>query len=151
MQVEAEYFDEIQIKDECDQVRASAIVSSVSVGILPSTDDTPYLFQLQAENDQADSELTESQAASCCLLMDAEKVEPEDESTPEIDMTYIHLFLLKYLCPSDGCEGTLVPNSHAGVQVCNKCGTKRTEEDFLRELEETDTMLDNIDQMEGDE
>lgn len=54
-----------------------------------------------------------------------------------MDPTYLHLFLLKYVCPRKGCTGgTLAPVApgQADVLRCNACGGQRTEAEFLAEL-----------------
>ena len=55
------------------------------------------------------------------------------------DPAYISLFLLKYVCPAEGCYGTLAPlppGAGAGDQYeCNMCGRRRSEAEFMAELE----------------
>ena len=56
----------------------------------------------------------------------------------EIDLDgYIAVFLLKYLCVDEACEGTMVPvlGSADGTHACNICGRARTEAEFVRGLE----------------
>jgi len=60
----------------------------------------------------------------------------EDDKENEADPVYIHLFLLKYVCALDGCGGTMVPLTGCNnVLECNVCGQKRTEAEFLEEVE----------------
>ena len=51
--------------------------------------------------------------------------------------TYIHIFLLKYVCTRPECFGTFVPVGQRadGLAVCNICGRERSEAQFLAELE----------------
>ena len=53
------------------------------------------------------------------------------------DAGYIHVFLFKYVCPREGCGGTMAPvNQHQSDELqCNVCGKIRTEAEFLAELE----------------
>ncbi len=52
------------------------------------------------------------------------------------DAGYIQVFLLKYVCPQGDCFGTLVPTQPgSSVQECNMCGCRRTEAQFLADLE----------------
>lgn len=54
-----------------------------------------------------------------------------------MDPTYLHLFLLKYVCPKRGCTGgTLAPAAPGQPDVlrCNACGGERTEAEFMAEL-----------------
>jgi SET and MYND domain-containing protein len=53
------------------------------------------------------------------------------------DAGYIHVFLFKYICPREGCGGTMAPLSqHQSHELqCNVCGNVRTEAEFLAELE----------------
>ncbi|KAH7314840.1 hypothetical protein KP509_21G023200 [Ceratopteris richardii] len=50
------------------------------------------------------------------------------------------MFFAKYLCPHEGCGGTLAPlppnQGRAVIMECNVCGQLRSEEEFLREIEE---------------
>ncbi|KAL4419948.1 hypothetical protein ABPG75_007046 [Micractinium tetrahymenae] len=63
----------------------------------------------------------------------------------QVDPAYINLFLLKYVCPREGCYGTLapLPGQPAGqpggpLFECNMCGGRRSEAEFLAELEAAD-------------
>lgn len=53
------------------------------------------------------------------------------------DAGYIHVFLFKYVCPREGCGGTMAPMSRhqSDALQCNVCGKMRTEAEFLAELE----------------
>ncbi|KAI7843000.1 hypothetical protein COHA_003333 [Chlorella ohadii] len=56
-----------------------------------------------------------------------------------VDAGYINIFLLKYVCPRAGCYGTLAPAAPgADVLECNMCGGRRSEAEFLAELEAAD-------------
>ena len=64
------------------------------------------------------------------------------------DPSYVAVFLLKYVCPSPGCGGTLAPASVAGssngTHVGNVCGAQRTHAQFLAALaEEDDSDMDD--------
>lgn len=56
---------------------------------------------------------------------------------PQADAAYIHIFLLKYVCPRGACRGTMAPLSpqQPDVLECSLCGGRRTEAEFLAELE----------------
>lgn len=59
-----------------------------------------------------------------------------EEEEGEADAAYIHVFLLKYVCPSEGCEGTMAPlPAQPEVTECSMCGRHRTEAEFMAELE----------------
>jgi SET and MYND domain-containing protein len=52
------------------------------------------------------------------------------------DPAYIGIFLLKYVCPRQGCGGTLAPLPGAPDRFeCAMCGGQRSEAEFLAELE----------------
>lgn len=53
------------------------------------------------------------------------------------DEGYISIFLLKYLCIDEDCEGTMVPilGSAEGTLICNVCSKTRNEKQFLEMLE----------------
>jgi hypothetical protein len=56
----------------------------------------------------------------------------EGAATPE----YITLFLLKYVCPVGECGGTLAPLAATpSLYECNMCGQRRTEAEFMAEVE----------------
>ncbi len=62
---------------------------------------------------------------------------PPDEEGP-LESNYLHLFLLKYMCPRPGCHGTAAPPAPgSGLLECNVCGGCRSEQQFLKELERT--------------
>ena len=82
-----------------------------------------------------------------------------DQAAPaegQADAAYINLFLLKYVCPREGCYGTLAPLAPAPqaphsagaaaaaaaaadtLYECNMCGGRRSEAEFLAELEAAD-------------
>jgi SET and MYND domain-containing protein len=60
-----------------------------------------------------------------------------------LDPAYLSLFVLKYVCPADGCGGTMAALRAAhGQQAqqgevleCSVCGALRSEAEFLAELE----------------
>jgi SET and MYND domain-containing protein len=51
---------------------------------------------------------------------------------------YLSIFLLKFMCPKEGCFGTMaaVQGSSSGACECSVCGTLRSEAEFLAELEQ---------------
>lgn len=60
----------------------------------------------------------------------------EGETVGGVDASYIQVFMLKYLCPQEDCFGTLAPVRGTNGYKCNMCGFTRTEEDFMRELQQ---------------
>ncbi|KAL4525951.1 hypothetical protein Ndes2437B_g07227 [Nannochloris sp. 'desiccata'] len=62
---------------------------------------------------------------------------PNGDNNDVADAGYIHVFLFKYVCPREGCGGTMAPMSqHQSYALqCNVCGKVRTEAEFLAELE----------------
>ena len=59
----------------------------------------------------------------------------EGEDGPA-EASYIQVFILKYTCPRPKCYGTLAPCAPGSdVSECNVCGGRRTEAEFMRELE----------------
>ena len=72
---------------------------------------------------------------------------PPNADEGPLEAGYLDVFLLKFLCPQTftngvACSGTMAPEApadspEASVLECNVCGFKRTEADFLRELEES--------------
>ena len=58
------------------------------------------------------------------------------DSRDALDPTYLQLFLLKYLCCEADCFGTFIlEDVGSNVHVCNVCSRRRTEEEFLADLE----------------
>lgn len=50
------------------------------------------------------------------------------------------LWFLKFMCPEEGCGGSLAPPSPtADTMVCNYCGRVRTDKEFFEELEDFDS------------
>jgi SET and MYND domain-containing protein len=52
-----------------------------------------------------------------------------------LDPTYLQLFLLKYMCPRKACFGTMAAVLGSDLCECNVCGGRRSEAEFLAELE----------------
>lgn len=55
----------------------------------------------------------------------------------QLETQYVELFLMKYICPTGDCNGTMTPVSDAdgGTLRCNVCSYQRSEEQFLQEVE----------------
>lgn len=50
------------------------------------------------------------------------------------------LWFLKFMCPEDGCGGSLAPPATtADAMVCNYCGRVRTDKEFFEELGDRDS------------
>jgi SET and MYND domain-containing protein len=70
---------------------------------------------------------------------DAMAMEQGDEERPpfavgDVDETYVALYVLKHVC--DQCLGTMAPLITAPSScLCNRCGTTRTEAEFLARAE----------------
>jgi SET and MYND domain-containing protein len=71
--------------------------------------------------------------------------EPQKQQQQQeaLEPGYLSVFLLKYLCPNEGCGGTMAPvhgssSSSSGGEVCecSVCGALRTEAQFLAELQQ---------------
>ena len=72
-----------------------------------------------------------------CPRCSLEGVGSEADRSQEVDEGYVAVFLLKYLCVDEACEGTMVPvlGSADGIHACNVCGRTRTEAEFIQGLE----------------
>ena len=66
--------------------------------------------------------------------LDAELQGDEMTSEKGIDAAYIYVFLTKYVCEEDMCEGSLAPIMNSELYECNRCGSRSTEADFQRRL-----------------
>ncbi|KAK9833822.1 hypothetical protein WJX74_006946 [Apatococcus lobatus] len=82
------------------------------------------------ENDMEDAEDDFAEPSSSNL-----KECMTETSTDGIDSSYVQMFLLRYLCPLDACGGTLAPIAGTDTQECNRCSHRRTNAEFLAELE----------------
>jgi SET and MYND domain-containing protein len=62
----------------------------------------------------------------------------QQQQQQALEPAYLSLFLLKYMCPREGCFGTMagVHGSSAGTCECCVCGTTRDEAEFMAELEQ---------------
>lgn len=60
-----------------------------------------------------------------------------NQNKDNVEESYVGLFLLKYLCIDDECEGTMVPvlGCPEKTLVCNVCSRERNETQFLGMLE----------------
>ena len=70
----------------------------------------------------------------CAMESEGKISNPKNEVADE---HYVSIFLLKYGCIDEDCEGTMVPvlGSRDKVQICNVCSKSQTEAEFLHELE----------------
>lgn len=62
--------------------------------------------------------------------------EGETQAAGPVDEQYLMVFLLKYVCPEEGCGGTLAPSSRSSDHECNVCGRWRSEAQFLQQLQD---------------
>lgn len=70
----------------------------------------------------------------CAMESEGQVLNPKNEVADE---HYVSVFLLKYSCIDEDCEGTMVPvlGSQDKAQICNVCSKSRTEAEFLQELQ----------------
>ncbi|XP_024397521.1 histone-lysine N-methyltransferase ASHR2 [Physcomitrium patens] len=74
-------------------------------------------------------------------LEDVESIDDDDDDEDDFGHA---MFFVKYLCPVEGCGGTMAPLppgelDHQGLEgsmECNFCGCVRSDEEFHRDLEE---------------
>lgn len=59
-----------------------------------------------------------------------------DPSRQGVDEAYIHVFLLKYICPTPDCGGTMAPLLGTDKAECNMCSHVRSEQDFMEEMKQ---------------
>ena len=61
----------------------------------------------------------------------------QQQQQEPMEAGYLSVFLLKYMCPKDGCYGTMaaVHGSAEGLCECSVCGALRSEAEFMAELE----------------
>lgn len=98
-------------------------------------------------SEEADEPLDSSPAAAAAAGMEEDHVlpyQPQQAHAPQqnqqepLEPGYLSIFLLKYMCPKEGCFGTMaaVQGSSSGVCECSVCGKLRSEAEFLAELEQ---------------
>ncbi len=77
----------------------------------------------------------------CCL-----------QGPDRLDEGYLHMFLLKYVCPRPACFGTMAPlPAQPDVCECSVCGTLRSDAEFLAEIEREDDDEDEDGMQEEEE
>ena len=81
----------------------------------------PWLTAVQLEA----WSVTLSADTACVLAV------PDDENL----QNYIDAYLLKYTCGEPDCFGTMAPVKSTDRRQCNFCGSTRTEQEFLDELQ----------------
>ncbi|KAL6771682.1 hypothetical protein ACKKBG_A27400 [Auxenochlorella protothecoides x Auxenochlorella symbiontica] len=104
---------------------------------------TQSYFPLWWEYDERQSRCREVYGFSCacprCKVEGALEAgqEPDPERCGGADEAYVQMYLLKFVCPQEECGGTLCPLSpdSASVAQCNICGHRRTDAQFMAELE----------------
>lgn len=102
----------------------------------PSGDDSDEWMTDDGEDaahatSEAESEAGAQFGGAAPLAADAQQPECADQKA---DAAYISLFLKKYVCPREDCQGTLAPVQGTERYECNMCAFTRTEEDFLAEI-----------------
>ena len=58
------------------------------------------------------------------------------DNAQSVDESYIHVFLLKYVCPTPDCGGTLAPLPGTDKLQCNMCSRIRSEQEFMEEMQQ---------------
>jgi hypothetical protein len=111
------------------------------------TDDGDASMQEEEEQQQEEQEEQEEQdrqqseevmdggaavAGSIAAEQPVQRLEGEEGPA---DASYIQLFILKYTCPKPKCYGTLAPVMGTDVYECNVCSGRRSEAEFMKELE----------------
>lgn len=103
------------------------------------TDEEEEEGEWDEEEEEGEDEGMEEAAAAAEDEAAATAPPPTTEEQEAMDPTYLHLFLLKYACGRKGCTGgTLAPERPGGDAAlrCNACGARRTEAEFLAELQQ---------------
>lgn len=91
----------------------------------------------------SDADASADAAASEGMEHDSPEAQPQtqqqqgQQQQEPLEAGYLSVFLLKYMCPKEGCYGTMaaVQGSQKGVCECSVCGALRSEAEFLAELE----------------
>lgn len=99
---------------------------------------------MQNEERQAALEASPSNAPTVLAATGAAATAGAARATPQqlqalrLETQYIELFLMKYICPAGDCNGTMAPAASTDRMTlyCNMCGFRRTEAEFLGEVEE---------------
>mmetsp|Transcript_2950 Transcript_2950/g.8310 ORF Transcript_2950/g.8310 Transcript_2950/m.8310 type:complete len:377 (+) Transcript_2950:228-1358(+) len=66
---------------------------------------------------------------------EADEREEDEDPEESVQDTYQYLFIMKHMCPQTDCFGTMAPEGPgSSVYECNMCGHKRTEAEFMAEL-----------------
>ena len=81
-----------------------------------------------AEGEEEDPEAAAAAAAVALAASNGDARGP-------LEATYLQLFMLKFLCPREACFGTMAGVYGSDAVECNVCGHRRTEAEFLAELE----------------
>ena len=59
-----------------------------------------------------------------------------DTDSGKADEAYVGMFVLKYVCPTEACYGTMIPVYRTDSYTCNMCGFQRTEREFMAAVEQ---------------
>ena len=126
----------------CEDFERSPVMKFVALHDLPANEEiTQSYFPLDWEVGERQARCRSVYGFECtcprCALEDASGSDRRREIPEGMDEGYVSVFLLKYLCVDEACEGTMVPlagEAMAGVMACNVCGGRRTEEEFLEGL-----------------
>jgi len=142
------YKDVSRINHEClpNLVRCEDFDSGSNMMVFKALHDLPageeftqsyFPLGWDFENRQARCSSVYGFTCSCPRCMLESEGEISDPNQISVDEGYVGLFLLKYLCVDEECEGTMVPilDCTEKTLVCNVCSKTRNEKQFLEMLQ----------------
>uniref|UniRef100_A0A383WD32 SET domain-containing protein n=1 Tax=Tetradesmus obliquus TaxID=3088 RepID=A0A383WD32_TETOB len=95
-------------------------------------EESEHQQQLQLQQLRAAIRAAAVTAAAAAAAASGTPLQPPEP----LDASYLSLFMLKYVCPVQGCFGTMAALRGSNACECSVCGALRSEAEFLAGLEQ---------------
>jgi SET and MYND domain-containing protein len=95
-------------------------------------EESEHQQQLQLQQLRADIQAAAATAAAAAAAASGKQQQQQEP----LDPAYLSLFMLKYVCPREGCFGTMAALQGSDACECSVCGALRSEAEFLAGLEQ---------------
>ncbi|KAF6257373.1 hypothetical protein COO60DRAFT_1233872 [Scenedesmus sp. NREL 46B-D3] len=118
--------------DDGDDEEEQAAAAAAGSGSDHDMEDSEHQQQLHLQQLRADIQAAATTAAAAVAAASGKQQQQQEA----LDPAYLSLFMLKYVCPHEGCFGTMAALQGSDVCECSVCGALRSEAEFLAGLEQ---------------
>jgi SET and MYND domain-containing protein len=99
-------------------------------------EESEHQQQLALERLRADIQAAAATAAAAVAVASGKQQQQQQQQQEPLDPAYLSLFMLKYVCPREGCFGTMAAVQGRDGCECSVCGALRSEAEFIAGLEQ---------------